>query len=246
MHRGFLALLIATIVWLIALFSAVIWELWKAKAENVLHTSLVFLIDGSGSVDSYEWQAQVNGYVAVLSQDAVQQTLEGVEVAVVFYGEDAAVACGWGTAQETALCLLESDRGLINNSGTCPSAALELTHSLLAVTETPRKVVDVSGDGVENCFNNYDFNSTATMPTPARHRDRLIRDYDAEINALAIINDNPDLAAYYEREIISELGFVIELAAYEDFVQALRAKIILEVAGSCSIQGPFMKPPKTV
>lgn len=226
MHKGYLALTVATILWIVFL---VFWTVTHAQ-ERVIHTSLVFLIDGSGSVDDFEWRAQVSGYAAVLSEDEVQLTLEGVEVAVVFYGQDAAVACGWGTAEETVNCLLAARREIISTDGTCPSEAMKLAFSLLSVTETERRVLDVSGDGKENCHNDYSIYSTEPMPTPAIWRDKLVEAYDAEINGLAIINTDRDLAYYYEKEIISVGGFVIELAAYEDFVKALRAKIVLEVS----------------
>lgn len=214
---GYAALLIATLLWLMLLtFVAAVY------AQNrVLHTSLVLLIDVSASVSHEEWRIQRNAYAYVLGQRAVQHALEGAQVTVILYSDVSRVVCPWGTAAATAECMLEVDRhDSVMANGTCPGEAFRRADQVLHNSEPPRVVVDLSGDGRENCDH-----APLSM-----WRQTLLERYDAEINGLAITNADPFLDQYYRDEVIANPGFVVAIAAYQDFVRALRAKILLEVA----------------
>jgi len=51
------------------------------------------------------------------------------------------------------------------------------------------------------------------------------------INGLAIENEEPQLADFYRRSVIGGPGaFVIAAADYQDFVEAIRLKLLRELA----------------
>jgi hypothetical protein len=86
--------------------------------------------------------------------------------------------------------------------------------------EARRMVLDVSGDGAHN---------QGRPPGP-------IRDIGVEagitINALAVLNEEPDLMAHYAAEVIGGPGaFVMHCPDYEGFAAAIREKLRREITG---------------
>lgn len=98
------------------------------------------------------------------------------------------------------------------------AAALALLAS--GPAEARRMVLDVSGDGAHN---------QGRPPAP-------IRDIGVQagitINALAVLNEEPDLMAHYAAEVIGGPGaFVMHCPDYEAFGAAIREKLRREIAG---------------
>ena len=64
------------------------------------------------------------------------------------------------------------------------------------------------------------------------------------VNGLAILNEVPDLSAYYAAEVIGGAGAFVEVARnYEDFAQALRRKLIREISWRPNISRPAEPAP---
>jgi hypothetical protein len=83
----------------------------------------------------------------------------------------------------------------------------------------PRKVVDVSGDGENN---------RGRSPTVAR--DEAVAN-DITINGLPILLIEPNLDSYYRDHVIGGPGaFMIPAESYERFADAVRRKLIQEIA----------------
>ena len=81
-----------------------------------------------------------------------------------------------------------------------------------------RKVIDVSGDGV----NNYGYG-------PAAAYENFPFD-DVTVNGLAILTQNVDVLQYYQRNIVRGPGsFVISARGFEDFQTAMTKKLYREV-----------------
>ena len=82
-----------------------------------------------------------------------------------------------------------------------------------------RRKIDVSGDGRAN-----------EGFKPERVRDFAVRS-GVTVNGLAIINDEPYLEQYYRTHVIGgPAAFVLVADDYEDFVQAIRLKLLRELA----------------
>ena len=90
---------------------------------------------------------------------------------------------------------------------------------LLRATRKFRRKIDVSGDGHAN-----------EGFKPERVRDFAVLS-GVTVNGLAIINDEPYLEDYYRRHVIGGSGaFVMVAADYEDFVAAIRRKLLRELS----------------
>jgi hypothetical protein len=96
---------------------------------------------------------------------------------------------------------------------------------------SPRRVIDVSGDGTSNA------ERTVTLA-----RDEALAQ-GVTINGLAILSDKPmstnprhthppgGLAAYYQANVIGgPNAFVVEAAGFDDFGRSLIGKLIKEIA----------------
>ena len=81
-----------------------------------------------------------------------------------------------------------------------------------------RRKIDVSGDGRAN---------EGFKPAPVRDFAVLS---GVTVNGLAIINDEPYLEEYYRTYVIGgPNAFVVVAADYQDFVEAIRLKLLREL-----------------
>jgi len=84
-----------------------------------------------------------------------------------------------------------------------------------------RQVIDISGDG----FNN----SGRTM----REGRQIASTARVTVNGLAIQNQVLDLGGYFEDYVITGPGaFVITAEDYEDYIKAIRRKLLREIKAS--------------
>ena len=207
---------------------------------------LVLAVDVSRSVDEDEARLQREGYRAAVSDPAVVEAIRGgmigaIGIAYVEWAgaEYQRLVLPWtrigGQADATAWSerLAEAPRASL--SWTSISAALEFSRGVLAEApfEATRRVVDVSGDGVNN-----------SGPPAEQARDRAVAE-GITINGLPILNDRPTfgrpppipLDQYYRDSVIGGPGaFVIAAEDFEAFGNAIRRKLIREVAG---LAGPI-------
>jgi hypothetical protein len=87
--------------------------------------------------------------------------------------------------------------------------------------DAARYVMDVSGDGRHN---------QGRAPGPVRD---LAVQAGITINALAILNEEPDLLEHYAAEVIGGLGsFAMSCADYPDFTDAILRKLRREFSGA--------------
>ena len=209
------------------------------RAEDV-DLALVLAVDVSGSVDEEEYRLQRQGYAdafrhpAVVS--AIQSTGSGrIAVTYVQWGgagyqrisvpwtiiADAASAAGFAERIEAA------PRSPIR--GTSISGAIDF--STLQLTLNPhsaaRRVIDVSGDGVNN-----------SGRAPDLARDAALAQNIA-INGLVIMDDSPPpwarydepLDVHYRDRVIGGPGaFVIAVDGFESFAHAILNKLIREIS----------------
>jgi hypothetical protein len=88
-----------------------------------------------------------------------------------------------------------------------------------------RRVVNVSGDGEETRV----YRRMRLSPAPPQVK--VIADSrNIEINALAIANEEKNLAEYYATNVITGPdAFVMQVESYADFSDSLRRKLIREI-----------------
>jgi hypothetical protein len=225
-----------------------------AAALQPVDVELIIAVDVSRSVDAYEGRLQREGYVAAFSDDQVIEAVTGGfngRIAVLYFEwasndfhkvvqdwtviEDAATAKAFAARLHAAP--INSDRR------TAISAAIDWAVPRFSENdyEGKRKVIDVSGDGPNN------FSRPVTVA-----RDAAVA-AGITINGLPIINDPrgsgfggfgglaraEDLAPYYENCVIGGRGaFIVVANGFEDFANAIRQKLVLEIAGLMPDKSP--------
>ena len=230
-------------------------------AEDV-DTALILAVDVSDSVDANRYRLQMEGIALALEDDGVINSITGgpkggILLSLISWADHAEMQLDWQLIRsaDDARRVAAKIRGLPQRTGeyTCLSRMLAMIKESV-VPDVPAKatrvVVDVSGDGIDNC----------TEPAnTARERDELVA-MGATINGLPIMvkgeNDvvgsgayrapgfelnglliGPGTAqstmdAWYRDNVIGgPAGFLIAAQGFEDFGRAFRQKFVTEISG---------------
>lgn len=202
-----------------------------ARGGERVDIELVLAVDVSGSVDGAERALQRVGLAAAFRDpeviDVITALPRGVAVALVV----------WAGVQETAVAWRRlTDRASTEDFAARVEAALPATFSaggntaigdalIRSLAELAgngfdgRAKIDVSGDGRSNCG-----------AYPSQVRDDAVR-AGVTINGLAILSEQPNVAEFYRTNVIGGPGaFVMAADDYHDFGEALRRKLIRELA----------------
>lgn len=211
-----------------------------ARAAGEVDLALVLAVDVSRSIDAEEAQLQREGYQEAMVHPQVVAAITGgphgaiavayVEWAGIQYQRLVIPWTRLGSAAECAAwagVLAEQRRDSM--AWTSISGALIMAGQVLEACPfaAARRVVDVSGDGVNN-----------SGPPPGLIRDRLVAQ-GVVINGLPIVNDRPnfgrmpmqDLEPHYREEVIGGEGaFLIVADDFDRFGAAIRRKLVTEIA----------------
>lgn len=232
--------------WIVGLLAAGLLGKSSSAMEAVsfqsVDVAIVFAVDKSTSIDPWAAELQRDGHVAALRSDVV-----GRAIASGPSGCIAATYVEWSGVGEartvlpwTRLCNPQDAEGaadtILQNGddgrerrgrgSTSVSFALDLGSILLDRVPWPatRKVIDLSANGTNN-------DGLPVWQT----RQRALEKGNI-INAIAVTGEEPgvepDLAGYFEREVIGGPGaFVIAPTTLQGYAQAIQQKLVLEVSG---------------
>lgn len=212
----------------------------QADATTV-DVQLVLAVDISYSMDLEELALQREGYIAALTSrefmQAIRQGMHG-RVAVLYFEwagvEIQHIVVPWrlidGPESADAFAAEIARAPVRRASRTSISGALAFAMPLFegGGYKGLRRVIDVSGDGVNN-----------NGPPVMLVRDEVLAK-GITINGLPIMLKRPNrgtmdienLDVYYEDCVIGGPGaFVVPVRAREDFRAAIRTKLVLEIAG---------------
>ena len=207
----------------------------SAAAEELVDLELVLAIDGSSSIDESEFALEMEGYAAAFRDPAVRTAIvsgptKRIAVTVLVWA-DASVP-----KMETEWFVLASvsdiyrfasfmetlNRGAVGGTGIGAGVAVAIRRLDRNGIIAPRQVVDVSGDGRETPPREL----VVEMPRARA----MAAARGVTINGLAIENEDPGLADWYRNNVISGRdAFVVGAADFEDFVDAIRRKLIREI-----------------
>jgi hypothetical protein len=207
-----------------------------AAAQEV-DLELVLLADASGSITPAEIAFQRQGYAAALTDPAVLSAIGGtmtgsIAVTYVEWAAHQAVVVDWtvidgpAAAQAFAAALVEPPR-LAYGRNAIGAALLEGKRLIETNGITGlRRVIDFSGDSA----NNY---SGPAIPSARAE----VLAAGITINGLPILcqdcSSRANLAETYAAQIIGGPGaFVVAAESRDSFAQAVRRKLILEIAGT--------------
>ncbi|MFN6956667.1 MAG: DUF1194 domain-containing protein [Acetobacteraceae bacterium] len=200
--------------------------------------ALCLAVDASSSVNFDEFGLMLGGYAAAFRDESVIAALmagpRGAIAAAMLLWSGAgaqAVAVPWtrlegeATARAFAEALDNAPR-LVPAGATALGEGMAAGLALLAAcpAEATRLVMDVSGDGRHN---------QGRPPAPVRDIGVAA---GVTINALAVLDEEPDLLEHYRAEVIGGPGaFAMEAPDYAAFAVAIREKLLREIARGAAI-----------
>ena len=205
----------------------------KAQACSL---ALSLGLDTSSSVDAKEYRKQTDGLAAALVDPDVIATILGS-------GGIYLTAFEWsGRTQH----VLQLDWTWLNSEEAIRAASTRLRNSIRQYIEFPtaigyalgfaaihfqqlpqsclRRVVDISGDGV----NNEGFSPVIAY--------RAFDYSDITVNGLVIKGSEPDPEPYYREKLVNGPGAFVEVADnYDDFQRAMKRKLLREIRGGAVV-----------
>jgi hypothetical protein len=236
-----------------------------AGADDVqADTALVLAVDVSDSVDAERYRLQMEGIARALEDPAVVDAITsgprgGIVLSLLAWSDDAELVMPWQIIRnaEQARRVAGTVRTLPQKGGeyTCVARMLVRVHDNIlpqATLRADRVVIDVSGDGIDNC---------AVRKASDEARDAIVAQ-GATINGLPIIvqgendvvgvgtfrrpgfafedlgldRDATTLDAWYRDHVIGGAGGFLHVAnGYEDFGRAFRHKFVTEISARVSV-----------
>ncbi|MEO0327907.1 MAG: DUF1194 domain-containing protein [Pseudomonadota bacterium] len=226
-----------------------------AQAEEV-DLELVLAMDASGSISHKEYILQLEGTSAAFRDPAIQAAITSgpigkIAVNVMLWSDAAfpKINSGWfildspQSANTFSVLMrdfqLTDDRKIgVGGGGTGIGAGVEEALKLIQSNRFRglRKVIDVSGDGIETEF----WFAQSVLTADAK---LLAEAAGVTVNGLPILSqDFPKLDEYYREQVITGPGsFVIVAKDFPDFGRAIREKLIREISNN--VAGvPYPKP----
>jgi hypothetical protein len=205
----------------------------RAAAQIPVPLELILAVDASGSVSPDEFDLQVKGLAAAFRDPDVISAIRdtgpsGIAVALMQWSSPGhqVMAVNWQVVSDRASGELLAQRiitvGRLILGETAIDRALRFAMAEISNNDYSgrRRVIDLSGDGVTNW---------GGLPDEARD-DAVAA--GITINALAIVNEQPDLDQYFQDHVIGGIGaFVVRATDYDDFARAIRLKLIEEIQG---------------
>jgi hypothetical protein len=196
--------------------------------------ALVLAVDVSASVDFAEFGLMIGGYAAAFRDAELAARLaagpQGAAAAAMLFWSGPGVrdlAVPWTRldgrdAAARFADAIEAAPRIVRPGATALGEGLAASAALLARCPFPavRRVVDVSGDGRANAGLDVATGRAAALAL------------GATVNALAVVNEEPDLEDYYRREVIGGPGaFVMRADDYAAFAEAILRKLLRETTG---------------
>jgi hypothetical protein len=210
-------------------------------AQEVVDVELVLAVDVSLSMSFEELRIQRDGYTAALTHpDVISAIRNGIhgKIAVTYF-EWAGDSSQYMVVPWTVIASREDAEAVASQITASPpnsarrtsiSAGLRYAHDLFAESQFRglKRVIDVSGDGPNNQGEYVNL-----------VRDDIVNS-GVVINGLPLMTDGgmissfdvADLDRYYNDCVIGGPGsFMIPVNAWEQFPEAIRRKLVLEIAG---------------
>lgn len=192
---------------------------------------LILAVDISGSIDRDEFTLQTEGMAAAFEDPKLAEAIAhqdgGIVVTLTQWSGATRQRQVTGWFHLTTPDTLGTFAQAIRNGGrqwrnysTAIGEALAHAHKVgeSAPKTCKRRVIDVSGDGVNN--EGRDPRAVA----------RALSAQGYTINALVIRGDSPDPVKYYRTHVIAGVGAFIEVAQnFEDYPRAILRKLLKEI-----------------
>jgi Protein of unknown function (DUF1194) len=198
-------------------------------------TALILSVDVSSSVDEKRYQLQMEGIAAALEDESVINAVLGgpngrILISMVTWADKAKLSVPWTVISNAgdAKALANTIRTLPQQEGefTCLARMLRYVADKVVArmpTRAAKIVVDVSGDGPDNC-------NTGSLLETARAD---LFGGGVTINGLPILEgkDAATIEGWFKDNVIGGPGaFLVPSVGYDDFARAFRQKFVVEVS----------------
>lgn len=206
-----------------------------ARAQDVaVDLEVVLAVDSSSSVSTEEFNLQLQGYADAFLNPAVVKTISNGDLGAI--AATLVIWAGDGGVRQIAEWMLiddlESASRFVKEFRKTPRYMLKDGTSIsTAIIESvslfkgngfagTRRVIDISGDGTNN----------VGRPVPIA-RDAAIG-AGITINGLTILDEFPELDAYFSRFVVGGPGaFIVTADSFSTFSAAILNKLVQEIAG---------------
>ena len=212
----------------------------RAQQEPTeVDTAIIVSVDVSSSVDQRRYQLQMDGIAAALEDPEVLNAVLGgpkgsILFSLVTWGDKSKLTVPWTfiSNKQEAVALATKVRTLPQDTGefTCLARMLRYVADKVVArmpAKTNKLVVDVSGDGPDNC-------NTGTLIDAAKSD---LFGAGATINGLPILEgaDAATIEDWYRHNVIGGPGaFLMTAQGYDDIARAFRQKFVVEVSANWS------------
>ena len=204
---------------------------------------LVQACDSSNSVVPREWRLELDGIAAAFRDREVLDAIKSgprrrIAVALLVWADaeiptetsDWFVIDSAESAEAFARLVEQFPRRPEGGTGIGSGIAEAVRMIRRSSFDAPRSVIDVSGDGSETPPRI----PAVRLPEALSMANAL----GATINGLAIVNEEPDIEAYYREHVVTGPdNFVIVADDYETFARAYRLKLLREITATVSNLG---------
>ncbi len=214
-----------------------------ARSEQV-DLELVLAMDASGSISNSEYILQLEGTAAAFRDPAIQAAITSgpfgqIAVSVMLWSDAAfpKINSGWFVLDSTRSA--EAFAGLVETFQLSEDRTVNIgggpgVHEAISMLDTnphhgSRRVIDVSGDGIETEF-------SFSRGIMVRDAKLIAQAGGITINGLPILSENfPALDEYFRDEVITGAGSFVEKAnGFADFRRAIRKKLLREIQSPVS------------
>ncbi len=231
-------------IWIILITPA------HAQSEREVDLELFLAVDVSRSMSPQELEIQRQGYAAALSSPEVFAAIRGGligEIAITYvewagaFAQKTVVPWTLIDTPEAAQDIAAQITAHFDPSLRRTSISAALDHARKSISQNEfmglRRVIDISGDGPNN-----------QGPIVTLSRDRVLAD-GITINGLPLMTTDemserwgiPDLDVYYRSCVIGGPGaFVLPVWEWGAFPEAIKRKLILEIAGRAKPEKPHI------
>jgi hypothetical protein len=229
-----------------------------SDALEVVDTALIVSVDISNSVDAEGYRLQMDGIANALEDPSVIDAITGgpngnILFTMITWAADTRIAVPWTVianktdAKSVAQRVRTMPRNWAGGAYTCMARMLEYVDSIV-VAQKPyralRTVLDVSGDGTDNCADEVPTQSqrdaivakgVVVNGLPIRTRD--LPGHDITISGKPILGDVAPqdwdaLLDWYRNNVKGGPGsFILPADGYKDFGRAIRQKFVIEISG---------------
>lgn len=219
----------------------------SVMAITQVDVELQLLIDISGSISSYEYDMQLQGYENAFRNEPIQNAIiNGTQ------GQIAVQLIMWsGSNQQevmvdwTLVDSAQASEDLADVIGeiarpfagwTATGSAIEYAYPLFEDNgfEGFSKIMDISGDGTKNSGDDL---ATAS--------DNAINNGVDTINGIVITDDQDVIDEYFTEVVNGDSPFLLSPADFDDFQLAIQNKIIAEINGTIPKDAIAVPEPET-